>query len=114
MGNQYVETPNIDRFMANGIRFDKAYATNPVCISSRVSMFTGKRPTYFGFHVPKGIDHKPMDVKYFVKQNQIATQLQQVGYQTYYGGKDHFGWQDYSFLPEDLGFEVYVNSKEYK
>ncbi len=114
MGNQYVETPNIDRLMAGGVRFDRAYVANPVCIPSRVSMFTGKRPTYFGFHVPKGIDHNTVDVKEYVAENPIATQMQQAGYKTYYGGKDHFGWKDYAFQPQDLGFEVYANGKEYR
>lgn len=114
MGNQYVNTPNIDKLIAKGIRFDKAYVSNPVCIPSRVSMFTGKRPTYFGFHVPKGIDYKGKNVIDFVENNQIANELKQVGYQTYYGGKDHFGWQDYAFTPQDLGFEVYADSKEYR
>lgn len=114
MGNQYVETPNIDRLMAGGVRYDKAYVANPVCIPSRVSMFTGQRPTHFGFHVPKGIEHNSVDVKEYVAENQMATQMQQVGYKTYYGGKDHFGWRDYSFKPQDLGFEVYANGKEYR
>lgn len=114
MGIEYVETPNIDHLMTHGLHFDRAYVTNLVCIPSRVSMFTGKRPSYFGFHVPNGIKYNRVDVKNFVKQNQIVTQLQQAGYETYYGRKDYFGWQDYTFHPKDLGFEVYANSKEYR
>lgn len=114
MGNPYVKTPNIDRLMASGVRYDRAYVANPVCIPSRVSMFTGQRPTYFGFHVPKGIEHNTVAVKEYVAANPIAIQMQQAGYKTYYGGKDHFGWKENSFKPQDLGFEVYANGKEYR
>ena len=114
MGNSYVSTPNIDKLIRKGIRFERSYAVNPVCIPSRVSMFTGQRPTYFGFHVPKGIEQERTDVKEYVKANQVALELKSAGYETYYGGKDHFGWRDYAFKPEDLGFEVYANGKEYR
>ncbi|MEQ8580495.1 MAG: sulfatase-like hydrolase/transferase [Marinoscillum sp.] len=114
VGNEYVHTPNIDRLIKRGVRFDRSYAINPVCIPSRVSMFTGQRPTYFGFHIPKGIENEQVDVRAYVKSHQIANELKTAGYQAYYGGKDHFGWRDYAFKPEDLGFEVYSNGKEYR
>src|SRR6056297_3126336 len=46
-GNEYLQTPAMDYIANNGIRFTRAYATNPVCSPSRVSMMTGRFPGSF-------------------------------------------------------------------
>lgn len=114
MGNPYVNTPNIDRLLKGGVRFDRAYVVNPACLPSRVSMFTGGRPTKFGVHVPKGIEVQRTDMVAYAKEKKIAHQLQEQGYKTYYGGKTHFGPRGYNFTPEDMGFEVYAGEYEYR
>lgn len=43
-GNTLAVTPAIDQLAQGGIRFDKAYATTPVCSPSRFSMLTGISP----------------------------------------------------------------------
>lgn len=43
-GNKDMKTPNIDRLAKEGIRFDKAYTTQPVCGPARSAIFTGLYP----------------------------------------------------------------------
>jgi arylsulfatase A-like enzyme len=42
--NPDIKTPNLDRFAAEGIRFDRAYVTCPQCVPSRASIMSGRSP----------------------------------------------------------------------
>ena len=83
-GNKWLKTPAMDSLMNAGMRFEKAYATNPVCSPSRFSLFTG---------------HYPSDIS--MRQNGPAKgtepfvplamghAFRAAGYKTLYGGKVH-------------------------
>lgn len=43
-GNPDMKTPNLDKLAAEGIRFDSAYTTQPVCQPARAALFTGSYP----------------------------------------------------------------------
>ena len=43
-GNPLARTPNLDRFAAGGVRFDRCYCQAPMCNPSRSSFLTGLRP----------------------------------------------------------------------
>src|SRR5262245_44336931 len=47
-GNKEIKTPNLDRFAAQGMRFDRAYVTCPQCVPSRASIMTGRSPVASG------------------------------------------------------------------
>ncbi len=41
-GHPKLQTPNIDRLAARGVRFTRAYVQSPVCGASRMSFYTGR------------------------------------------------------------------------
>jgi len=43
-GNPAMITPNLDRMAASGLRFERAYTTQPVCGPARSALFTGMYP----------------------------------------------------------------------
>lgn len=48
-GHSIVETPNLDRLAARGVRFSSAYCTSPVCIPARASFAVGKYIHQIGY-----------------------------------------------------------------
>lgn len=48
-GNDFFQTPNIDRLASRGIKFTQAYASAPLCSPSRAALLTGKSPARLGF-----------------------------------------------------------------
>ncbi|MCB2208432.1 MAG: sulfatase-like hydrolase/transferase [Bacteroidetes bacterium] len=45
-----VETPNIEKLGSEGVIFENAYVTSPICSPSRAAIFTGRYPQRYGFH----------------------------------------------------------------
>ncbi len=41
-GHPLLKTPNLDAMAANGLRFERFYAGNPVCSPTRASVLTGR------------------------------------------------------------------------
>lgn len=82
-GNTDLRTPAMDRLAANGTVFMKAYCTNPVCVPSRVSMFSGRMAhemgVYKNMYRHKEIENLPM----------IGRVIRDAGYDTGYCGKWH-------------------------
>lgn len=47
-GSGVNSTPVLDDLAANGVRFDRCYATSPVCAPNRATMLTGRSPVVHG------------------------------------------------------------------
>lgn len=43
-GNPVLQTPNLDRFAREGMRFDKAFQIAPQCVPARTGLMTGRSP----------------------------------------------------------------------
>jgi len=48
LGNQHINTPNLDRLASEGVAFSHAYSQSPVCTPSRASFLTGRYPRTTG------------------------------------------------------------------
>jgi arylsulfatase A-like enzyme len=99
-GNKYVHTPNMDRLAAAGVRFNRNYCTNPVCVPSRVSMMTGKMPSEFGLWY----NQRPFDLDPGMQPETLGTLMQNSGYELFYGGKIHL---PDALKPQNNGFNYF-------
>lgn len=112
-GNKYVNTPAMDYIANNGIRFTRAYTTNPVCSPARVSLMTGRFPGYFMDSNGKQVRNNSgsmniPEVSEEVKSTTIATYLKKAGYDLAFGGKVHL---PHSLTPKALGFVDITNNE---
>jgi arylsulfatase A-like enzyme len=98
-GHPFVKTPNIDRIAKEGVIFDNAFVTTPLCSPSRASYLTGRYVRSHG--VLDNTDHNALS-------HQLITWprlLHDAGYETGYAGKWHMG-NDSSPRP---GFDRWVS-----
>ena len=80
-GGPHIQTPNMDRIAAGGVRFSDFYANSSVCSPSRAALMTGRFPDRVG--VPGVIrTHANNNWGYFssvptlVEQPQLVTERQ--------------------------------------
>jgi arylsulfatase B len=80
-----VKTPNLDALASSGLRFTQAYATSPICSTSRAGLITGSYTQRFGGYWYGGDGLK--DAAF----STLPEQLKMNGYSTGYVGKWHYG-----------------------
>ena len=85
-GNPYISTPGMDRIAAAGVRFELAYATQPLCLPSRTCMFTGRLP-----HETGATTNKPAESNRVDDGPHLGRLLSDAGYDCGYFGKWHIG-----------------------
>lgn len=106
-GNSYIQTPGLDRLAAGGVRFEKAYATSPICSASRQSVLCGKYPHATGVN---------MLFTPFPDEGNItiAEHLREQGFAT----KNHFNnwvWGPlYKDGPPDHGFSLNIGGNDHR
>lgn len=126
-GNPLVETPHLDRFAAEGIRFTSAYAAAPVCSPTRAALITGLSPARLQItnHIPDRPQFTPPDASHTGAKmvdalepsyTTIAERLRAAGYRTGFFGKWHIAGTDVGprgegaakYYPVNQGFDVNI------
>lgn len=103
-GNPDVKTPHLDRLAMEGVCFDEAFTSYPLCTPFRASMLTGKYAHQAGLYS----NHFPINTD----QPSLAPILNDQGYKSGYIGKWHlFGGPKPGFVPpgpDRMGFDHFV------
>lgn len=113
-------TPNLDRLAARGVRFSRAYTSNPVCSPARAGLMTGLLPHSHGvLTVTHTVDRDQCVLR--TDKPHWAQHLQAAGYRTAYFGKWHvehtdnpaaFGWETSGLPGSDLWRERQAELKQ--
>lgn len=128
-GYEGVDTPNIDRLAAGGIRYDLAFATSPVCSASRTAFITGMYQNEAGgpHHRTWNLQPLPDDIApvtehfrkagYFVANgsgNGLAKQLRRgkVDYNFVHDAKTIFDGTDWRQRSDGQPFFAQIQIKE--
>lgn len=78
----WVQTPNLDRLAAEGVRFASCVTTSPICVSARVSLATGHYPHTTGVW-DNAVYSLPADAPTWMRT------IRDLGYRTSVFGKTH-------------------------
>jgi arylsulfatase A-like enzyme len=114
-GSSFYDTPNIDDFAKEGVRFTDAYAACHVCSPTRASLMTGKYPAtlHLTDWLPGRRDYPfqrflNADINQHLpfEELTIAEALKEHGYSTAIFGKWHLG--DTPSGPLNHGFDVHI------
>lgn len=110
-------TPTIDQMASNGVLFEKAYATAPVCSASRSAMITGKMQTTIGAHQHRSSrttdgevvpEELRINLPQYIQQS-VPEMMRSAGYFTFNSGKD-----DYNFHYDRRSFYSVGNKADYQ
>jgi len=102
-GHPTIQTPNLDRMAAEGMKFTQFCVAAATCTPSRVGLVTGRLPIRSGVTqvlIPSSTGGLPKE------EITLAEILRERGYATAWIGKWHLGWQD-QYLPGNHGFDYY-------
>ncbi|QDV67004.1 Arylsulfatase [Rosistilla carotiformis] len=111
-GNDFVDTPRIDRLAAEGMRFTDFYAAGAVCSPTRCALQSGQNQARIGItaHIPghwrpfERVITPQTTMALPLDTVTVAESMKQAGYQTGYVGKWHLG-DSPGFLPDRQGYD---------
>lgn len=101
-GNRYLHTPAMDSLAARGMRFERTYCTDPVCVPSRFSLMTGRMPSAIGMR--SNDESQVESIPPRILQSGLGWLMRSGGYEAVYAGKVHLP----KMTAQDLGFDCRV------
>ena len=120
LGNDFINTPNIDKFIKNGFAYKNAYVQSPICTPSRSSFLTGRYPATTHAH-RNGADYFPPN------EILISKMLKDAGYDCGLVGKLHLaaadggvekrsddGYRVFQYSHDSVAGKINVESNDYK
>ena len=121
-GNDFVETPNIDRLANQGMRFTNFYASGAVCSPTRCALQSGQNQARIGItaHIPghwRPFERVQTPLTTMAMPSEtvtIAEALKAAGYKTGYVGKWHLGSGAHSPANQGYDFAAEINGPHYE
>lgn len=117
-GHPIVRTPRLDQLAAEGVRFDRAYCQDAICVPSRTSLMTGLYPRTTGCLYNS---NRPIDQEQYAPLQYV---LRAAGYRTGCFGKRHLpndymsgGWDRTATVispkqdPSDENYEEWIEQR---
>lgn len=105
-GDPLTQTPNLDQLAREGVFFNQAFITSPICGPSRANIFTGQweRKNHIGFNY---VSHNIISEEVFDQSWMML--LKKAGYSTAFIGKHHtkIGDRNNTPLRENIDFSYF-------
>ena len=101
-GHSLVQSPNLDRLAAGGMRYGQAFSTSPVCSSSRSAFMTGMYQTATGAHNHRS--HREDHFRLHRGVMPVTQRLRSAGYYT--ANIEYMDGKPVGTGKTDLNFEV--------
>jgi arylsulfatase A-like enzyme len=93
-GNEFVETPHVDRLAAEGVRFDNGYTPTAICTPARAALVSGEYP------FKNGVTSNGGNWPQLLERDPYPALLRDAGYNVGLSGKWHLGTP-----PSEFGFD---------
>ena len=100
-GNPHLKTPNLDRFLTEGLEFERFFVS-PLCAPTRASLLTGR------YHLRTGVTSVSNGLEWMDSgETTLAELFKSNGYRTGCFGKWHNG-SHFPNRPTDQGFDEFI------
>lgn len=104
MGSEFAISPNLDRLAREGVMFEQAHTSSPVCSAARSSLITGLHTPVHGC-LENGLNR-------YSHFSTLPDLLKEQGYRNIIVGKTHFGTVPESFHVQHIVTEKMINAND--